>query len=50
MLPNDAESPQFPSENFSSLPIIWKVGLSSFGYSDVTNIGGILDDAGELEK
>lgn len=27
MLPNDAESPQFPSENFSSLPIIWKVGL-----------------------
>ena len=29
MLPNDAESPQFPSENFSSLPIIWKVGLES---------------------
>ena len=28
MLPNDAESPQFPSENFSSLPIIWKVGLA----------------------
>ena len=28
MLPNDAESPQFPSENFSSLPIIWKVGLT----------------------
>ena len=28
MLPNDAESPQFPSETFSSLPIIWKVGLA----------------------
>ena len=27
MLPNDAESPQVPSETFSSLPIIWKVGL-----------------------
>lgn len=30
MLPNDAESPQFPSENFSSLPIIWKVGLKAY--------------------
>ena len=28
MLPNDAESQQLPSENFSSLPIIWKVGLA----------------------
>ena len=28
MLPNDAESPQFPSENFSSLPSFWKVGLN----------------------
>ena len=27
MLPNDAESPQVPSETFSSLPIIRKVGL-----------------------
>ena len=31
MLPNDAESPQFPSDNFSSLPIIWKVGLGPSG-------------------
>lgn len=28
MLPNDAESPQVPSETFSSLPIIRKVGLT----------------------
>ena len=38
MLPNDAESPQFPSENFSSLPIIWKVGL------------GELDDNGGVNE
>ena len=36
MLPNDAESPQFPSENFSSLPIIWKVGLGSLFISVLT--------------
>ena len=29
MLPNDAESPQVPSETFSSLPIIRKVGLNA---------------------
>ena len=29
MLPNDAESPQVPSETFSSLPIIRKVGLKT---------------------
>ena len=29
MLPNDAEIPQAPSETFSSLPIIRKVGLNS---------------------
>lgn len=29
MLPNDAESPQVPSETFSSLPIIRKVGLTA---------------------
>ena len=31
MLPNDAESPQVPSETFSSLPIIRKVGLNATG-------------------
>ena len=31
MLPNDAESPQVPSETFSSLPIIRKVGLKTSG-------------------
>ena len=35
MLPNDAESPQFPSENFSSLPIIWKVMLARANVQDV---------------
>ena len=34
MLPNDAESPQFPSETFSSLPIIWKVGLTNQWFGD----------------
>ena len=40
MLPNDAESPQVPSETFSSLPIIRKVGLvhrfaTPFGSEDI---------------
>ena len=47
MLPNDAESPQFPSENFSSLPIIWKVGLDN-GKILKADCGFGLDDSKKL--
>ena len=38
MLPNDAESPQVPSETFSSLPIIRKVGLTFPNSSDHSHL------------
>ncbi len=49
MLPNDAESPQFPSENFSSLPIIWKVGLGRERSVITKHIGNAIKE-GEIDE
>ena len=46
MLPNDVKSPQVPSETFSSLPIIRKVGLNC-GNREVPAIGTLRGVGGE---